>query len=434
MNASRRQRALGDATGIARTGAATIAVVFGGFGVWASTAPLGGAVVALGSVAVAANRQALQHPDGGSVREILAKPGDRVAQGQVLLRLDATAVRAEVDILARQQAEVFARETRLAAERDGSGTFEFTPALKAAVAGYDRSDLLAGQIALFEARRRVHDGEVSALRKKIAQVSEQVVGISAQETSVVEQIRLIDEELSGVRSLYKRGYSTKPRMLQLDRTRTELDGQRGKLAAQSAQLVEAASEAEIRIEQLRRDRLEKITAELEAARAELYAIEPKLAEARVRLERTDLRAPRGGEVVDLVAFTMGGVIAPGARVLDIVPSDSPLVIEARVKAADIENVAPRMAATVRFVTLRAPDVPVVGGVVTRVSADRAIDGQKTSGEYAVTVELERRASPRMRGLRVGMPVEVIVPTKSRTLLDYLIAPLSNSLARTMVED
>lgn len=425
MVGTRTGRCLGDARGAIAAGLVALALVFGGFGVWASTAPLAGAVVAPGIVATEANRQAVQHPDGGTVAEILVRPGEQVEQGQILIRLDATAIRAEIDMLTERQAALAVQAARLVAERDGADAIAYAGRA---------TELLAGQVAIFEARKRAHAGETSGLRQKVAQLREQIGGLAAQRASITEQKRLIADELAGVRELFNRGYTTKPRLLALERRMADLEGERGEIIAKTGQANEAIAETEIRIEQRSRDRMQEIATELQSVNAELAQINPRLAEARVRLGRTELRAPRPGEVVDLHAFTVGGVLKAGERVLDIVPSDTPLIVEARVQALDIENVATRMPARVRLVAYRAPEVPVVGGTVTRVSADRVVAGEKMTAGYAMTVELDGAARSDLKPLRVGMPVEVIVPTANRTLLDYLAAPLSNSFARAMRED
>lgn len=427
------RRPLGQATTALATGLATIALTFGAAGVWAATAALSGAVVAPGRVAVATNRQVIQHPHGGVVQRIFVRAGSRVAKGDELIRLDATAVTAEVDVLARRRADLKLQEARLAAERDGRKAFIVPDNLSAP------TDVLAAleadQRAIFEARRRAYEGEASAVRQSIAQVEARTGGLETRRTSVERQKALIDDELTGVRSLYERGLVTKTRAYELERAADGLAGQSGDFVAQISEARERMAELQIKIDQLARDRIEKAAAELQTVRAELGRVEPQLAEARDRTEKTVLRAPRSGEVVDLVAHTVGGVLKPGEQVLAIVPNDSALVIEADVAPADIENVAEGMAANVRLTSLRMPDVPVLAAAITRVSADRAqTDRAQTGRSYPVTVELAGPPADIERLLRVGMPVDLIVPTRQRTVLQYLLSPLSNGFSRMFRED
>lgn len=433
MPGSRRPRPLGHAAAASAVGFATLAAVFGAAGVWAGTASLSGAVLAPGRVAILAQRQVLQHPHGGVVREIHVRPGQRVEEGDLLIRLDTAAIGAEIAVHVRRRADLMLQETRLAADRDGRSAFA-TPA-DADLAVEGAAALRADQQAIFEARRNAYRGEASALQQTIAQSEARIEGLTTRRASIERQKVLILDELAGLRGLYEKGYVTKPRVLALERSADDLSGQSGDLAAQIAQARERIAEARIRIEQLDRDRVEKAAAELQAVRAERGKVEPQLAEARERLARTALRAPRSGEVVDLTAHTLGGVLKPGEQVLAIIPSDSPLVVEADVLPADIENVAAGMGASVRLTGLRLPDIPVVAGSVARVSADRAqVDRPQAARTYPITVQLDRPEAEIARALRVGMPAEVVVPTRRRTVLEYLLAPLSNGFARVFRED
>jgi len=429
------QRSGGEARGPIIAGIVVVLLFFGGLGSWAALAPLAGAIVADGVVKVEANRQAVQHLEGGLVKQILVEEGALVAEGDVLVRLDDTAARATVDMLAAQSDALRGLAARLVAERDGSARIGFPDDLVARQHEAQIAELLAGQLSLFDARRRAFDGQRLLQEQKIAQYKEQIAGYAAQRRSQETQMELVEEEARGTRELFAKGYAPKTKVLALDRTIASLDGQRGELVADIARSNQQIGEAELQILQLAKDRLSEVADQLRDAQTKLLEIAPRLVTARDTLVHTELRAPRAGYVVGLTAFTVGGVVAKGEHVLDVVPVESPLVVEGQVKPEDVEGLQTGARAEVRLTAYKQRTVPTVHGTVSRLSADRLTDQRTGAGYYQVQIALdadELAALPSVQ-LTPGMPAQIMVPTKGRTALDYLLAPLTAGFNRALRE-
>jgi HlyD family type I secretion membrane fusion protein len=428
-------RITGNARGPIWVGVAIVALFFGGLGSWAALAPLAGAIVAEGVVKVEANRQAVQHLDGGLVRQILVKEGELVKQDQVLLRLDETAAKANVDVLASQLDALRSLEARLLAERDGHDHITFPGELAARQYEPQTAGMLTGQINLFEARRRAFEGQRLLQQQKIAQMNEQIGGYDAQVRSQQRQMALIEEEAKGTRELWQKGYAPKTKVLALDRTTASLDGQRGELVANIARSKQQIGEAQLQILQLTKDRLSEVADQLRDAQTKLLDVEPRLRTARDVLDHLELKAPRAGFVVGLTAFTLGGVIAKGDHVLDIVPLESPLVVEGQVQPQDIEGLQPGLPAEVHLSAYKQRNVPKIRGTVTKVSADRLTDQRTNQPYYQIQVMLDADELAALPGVQLqpGMPAEITVPTKERTALDYLLAPLTAGFNKSLRE-
>jgi HlyD family type I secretion membrane fusion protein len=398
-------------------------------------APLAGAIVAEGVVKVEANRQAVQHLEGGLVKQILVKEGELVSQGQVLLRLDETTAKANADVLSAQLDALRALEARLIAERDGHDHIVFPDDLMAHQYEPQTASMLTGQINLFEARRRAFEGQRLLHEQKIAQMKEQIGGYESQVRSQQRQMALIAEEAKGTRELWQKGWAPKTKVLALDRTTASLDGQRGELVANIARSRQEIGEAQLQILQLTKDRLSEVADQLREAQSKMLDVEPRLRAAVDTLEHTELKAPRAGYVVGLTAFTVGGVIAKGDHVLDVVPIESPLIVEGQVKPEDIEGLQPGTRAEVQLTAYKQRSVPKVHGTVSNVSADRLSDPKKENSYYQIQVALDQdelKALPHVQ-LTPGMPAEIMVPTKERTALDYLLAPLTAGFNRALRE-
>lgn len=428
-------RVTADARGPIWAGAVVMLLFFGGLGTWAALAPLTGAVVAEGEVKVEANRQAVQHLDGGIVRQILVKDGQEVAKGQVLIRLDDTAAKANVDVLTGQFDALKVLEARLIAERDGRDRISFNDDIAARQYEPQVTALMTGQINLFEARRRAFEGQRLLQEQKIGQLKEQIAGYQAQVNSQQRQMALIGEEAKGTRELWQKGWAPKTKVLALDRTTASLEGQRGELVANISRSNQQIAEAELQILQLSKDRMSEVSEQLRDAQSKLMDIEPRLRAARDTLERAELKAPRAGYAVGLTAFTVGGVIAKGDHVLDIVPIGSPLVVTGHIKPEEIEGLRPGLRAEVHLTAYKQRVMPLLHGTVTRVSADRLTDQRSGNGYYEVEVEPDLQELAEAHGVKLqpGMPAEIMVPTRARTALDYLLAPLTSGFDRAMRE-
>jgi len=429
------RRVSDSARGTIVAGMLILALFFGGFGTWAALAPLDSAVIALGVVKVEGNRKTVKHLDGGIVKELWVKEGDRVKKGQLLIRLDDSDARAKVDIFSGQYDSLKALESRLLAERDGLDTIRFPDFLLDRGGDANVAEILTAQVNVFETRRASLTGQIAILRQRIAQLRTQITGFQAQKRSQDRQLELIREEHAGTRELYEKGWSPKTRVLALERKIASLEGRIGELIAERARAHQVIGEAKLQIAQLQKERLAEATTELRDVQTRLGEVEPRLGLAKEMLSRTELAAPEAGYVLGLTAFTVGGVIASGERVLDIVPADSALIIEARIQPSDIDDVYAGMSAVVQLTAYKRRVVPTVDGVLTWVSADRLTDDRSGEAYYVVYVEIDPESLAEVGEIRLypGMPAQVMIATGARTALDYLLGPLTSSFDRAFRE-
>jgi HlyD family secretion protein len=417
-----------------KLGFLVIALVFGGLGLWSVTFTLDGAVVATGVVQVEAARKKVQHLEGGIVKQVRVRDGDTVAEGDVLIRLDDTSTGANLRLVQGQSAELAIRRYRLLAERDGAAEFSLP---EAAAARSDRAfvDIVSGQRALFDARRSSRLLEVDLLRKQQVQLQAQIDGFRKQEESKVKQIQYFDDELDGLRTLFKQGLTPKGRLLALER---DAERGRGEMAALVASISGAETklqEIELAVHKINQTFHEKVTEELRTVEAELNTFSERLVSVEDQTQRAEIRAPRRGRVLNLAVHNTGSVIKPGETIMEIVPEDDTLVIGARVAPHDIDKVAARAPAIVRFSAFNQRTTPELTGEVQRVSADLVPDASG-QGSYQAIIEVPPREAERLQGLVLvpGMPAEVFIRTGARTPLGYLLKPLTDTFSRAWRED
>jgi HlyD family type I secretion membrane fusion protein len=410
-----------------------ILVFFGGFGAWAVTAPLHGAVVANGFVKVEGNRKSIQHLDGGIVKTLNVKEGDRVNSGDVLIVLDDTQAQAEYKVLSQQLLVLRATEERLKAELAGASNLTMPEDLKAASQEHpDVAGIWAGQVHQFESRLASLAGARSVIKEKIAQLEAQIVGGIAQEKAYRDQFDSVIKEKDSLTSLVERGLIAKPRYLQLERSGQGLEGQAAEIAANIAKFRQGIAEQIQQTAQLDNDRMTEVSKDLRDTQAKLLEVIPKLANAKAVLGRMDIRSPYSGEVVGLTVFSMGGVVMKGEKLMDVVPDRESLIVEARIAVDDIANVHPDMGADVHLVAYKQRITPVVRGKVIQVSADRLTEKNKDDNVYyAALVRLDQADLDELPHVRLypGMPATVMIQTVERTALDYLVGPLVQSFNR-----
>lgn len=418
-----------------RAGLAIAIAFFGIFLGWAAFARLDAAAYAPGVLEVSGQRQAVQHRDGGVVGAIYVHEGQRVTRGQVLVRLAAAEVLAQERALSAQMIRLLAQRARLEAEEMGTGHLA-TPPEFAALAPGDRDDAaLALRLQQQElvARRATLAAQRGALGQRAAQSSAQGQGYGTQVVSAQEQLRIIDEQLKALAPLAEKGFVSQTRLRELERMRAELVGQRGQYAASVAQTRGAARESEITAIEAERTFRERTAADMRDVEIRLGDVLPKLAAARDQLRRTEIRAPATGAVIALSVFTPGGVVAPGQKLMEIVPEQTPLRIQARIAPDDADDLVVGQRTLVRFPGLHERTLPDLEGRLTRLSAD-ALTDEKSGASYftgEVTVPRSQLALLRsVRGagfsLRAGMPVQVLVPLKKRTALSYAFEPLTGA--------
>jgi HlyD family secretion protein/epimerase transport system membrane fusion protein len=424
-----------DTRGPIRLGLILIVVFFGGFGTWAALAPLDSAATAPGFIAVDTSRKTVQHLEGGIIDEILVAEGDRVEAGQVLVRLDETRSRAAFDVLESQYLAELAAEARLRTEQKGGAEIDFGERVMAAASDPTVADIISGQRGMFETRRKALDAQIGILTQGKAQAEQEIEGNKAQQQAKKTQLALILEEHKAVKELYEKGYEKKPRVLALQRAAAVLKGEIALLESNVAATRQQIGESDFRILSLR-DVFEKdVATELRETQKRIAELEDRVKTQADVLRRIDIVAPQAGTVVGLRFHTAGGVVSPGAPLLDIVPSADRLVVEARVRPDDIDVVHEGLPAQVRLTAYMQRTTPYVEGTVTQVSADHIIDEQTGVAYFKVRVEIDATSLAELDDVDLypGMPVDVMIKTGERTALDYMLAPITGSMYRAFRE-
>jgi len=417
------------------TGVAVIALTFGGFFGWAATAELSSAVIASGTVMVDSNRKAIQHLEGGIVSEVLVRNGDAVRQGDLLLRLDKTQARASLAIVQIKLDQAVAAEARLLAERDGAEAIVVPDALADRIGRPHIREILHDQESLFAARRATLRGETDIYTQRIDQIGEQIAGYRAQQDSKARQMALINEELAAKKSLLEKGYAEKPKVLALEREAARLGGEKGELVAEIGAAKTKISEAKLQILQLEKDFREKVEQELRETRAQILDLRERVTAAAFVLEHLEVRAPEDAIVVGLQVYAAGQVVRPGQPVLELVPVHDQLIVEAKIRPVDIDNLFAGQEADVVFTAFPQRTTPRLLGSVVYVSADRFEDERSGEAFYLARVAVSDDEAARLgeRRLQPGMPADVMIKTGARTALDYLVQPLRDSILKAWRE-
>lgn len=421
----------------ARLGFGVVALVVGGLIVWSIAAPIDGAVVAGGQIVVESNRKAVQHLEGGVIAEILVREGETVEAGALLAKIDDTSPAGNVAMIDGQLTELYARRARLVAERDGRDGLapaEGAPDILASPAFRRKR---AGQEELFAARLATRATQISLLEERIVQQNERVAGLHAQIRSLGDQKGLIEDELAGVRELHAQGYAPLTRVRALEREAKRLGGERGALQAGVAEAASIIAEARLEIVRLADAGREEAIAELRDVEVSIAELEERRVTARDALTRTEIKAPQAGRVLNLTVHTVGGVIAPGAPLMEIVPEGDRLQVAARVAPQDVDKVHAGQEALLRFSALGARRTPEADGVVAHVAADSVVDETTGAAFYLVIVDIPD--DPALQEIIAGrlipgMPVEAFIRTGPRPAISYLLKPLTDSFARSMREE
>ena len=419
-----------------RTGIIIAFLFFVVFLGWAAFARLDAAAYAPGRLTVEGQRQSVQHRDGGVIGAIFVKEGQHVRQGQPLMELAAADVRAQARMYSAQYIGFQAQRARLMAEQLGAGHVEW-PAEFATLQGQEKEDAQEAiklQTTQFVSRASVLTAQTGVLREQAGQVQETARGYRSQLAASTEQARLIGEELDSLRDVADKGFVSKSRIRALERARADLQGQEGQYSASIARSGAEAGENRLKALEAEKAYRERAASELRDVEFSLNEIAPKYRAAKDQLARLAIRAPATGIVVGLSVFTVGGVIAPGQKLMDIVPDHAGLVIEARISPEDIDDLKVGQDAQIRFNSLHERDLPIMDGRITRLSADSFQD-EKTgqsfyTGEITVPskeLDIIRNRRGEDFNLKAGMPVQVLVPLRARTALQYALEPLTQSL-------
>jgi HlyD family secretion protein len=414
-------------------GSALAVLLLGGIGGWAASAKISGAVISNGTVLVAENVKAIQHPDGGIVRAINVKKGQVVGAGDVLLRLDDVQIRTEQAILSGQRAELIARQARLIAERDASGQIAFPADFAGSY--HDAVAMMQGEQKLFDSTSRNRRSQQEQLKLQIDQLNEEVAGLQFQAEALASEIALAQEERDRMGALSEKGLIETARINVADRELARMRGSQGELMASIARSSARISEVNLRILSIDDLAYTEAQRELRGVDANIAELDKRLAEVSERLARTLIRAPVGGTVNELSVTTLGGVIGPAERLLTIVPEDAELQIDFRVAINDIDQIMVGQDAKLRFSAFDQRTTPEIPAVVSRVSAAATTDPQTGQSYYLATAEVTGDLSLLGdRGLIPGMPVDVFVQTKEKVAIAYFVKPFTDQIERAFKEE
>lgn len=425
----------GDWRKFALIGYSLIFVTFGVIGGWSAIAKIDRAVVASGWVTVETNRKTLQHLEGGIVREILVKEGQHVISGQPLIRLEKTQAQANTDILYNQLMSGLAMEARLLAERDGKTEITWPAEFR----GYQRDPALVklvdDEVNQFIERHKNLEGQIDILEEKSKQLNTEIEGIQIEKEAAEKQVGFIDQELIALRRLNQRKLYPTNRLFEMERQHTQYVGMIGKAITSISKAKQATDEINVQISQLRQKFKEDVATNLLDVRQKLSDFRQKHIVAGDVLKRVDINSPRNGTVQNLKVYTLGQVIRSGEPMLDIVPDEDRLIIQAQFSPVDIDVVHQGQNAEVRFPAFHTKTIPVMMGQIETLSTDRMIDETTKQPYYLGSIFLNKTDIPeeyRSR-LRAGMPAEVIVSAGERTVMSYLTSPLVSALRKTFIE-
>jgi HlyD family secretion protein len=411
-------------------------IVFFGIGGWSVAAKVDSAVVTAGTFAVQSSAQAVQHLEGGVIGAILVKDGDLVQEGQVLVRLDAAKVTADASILERKLIDLTAQKARLEAENLDRTTITRTEspfssrqmdsALRAA---------FASEESLMNERRFTRLNQLSQQQERKVQVERQIDGFNERYKALKEELAQVTAELADQRMLDSKGLIRRPVLRQTEREVSRLKGEMGDMEAKVAGAHSQLTEIEFKIAELTRNARSEVLKQLQAVTAGLAETEEQLAAARDRLQRLDIRAPRTGLVHELAVHTIGGIVSPGQKLMSIIPNDEPLIVNAKIRPDEVEQVHVDQRASIRISAFKLPTPLELEGWVTNVSPDQVVSSQSGQAYFTVKIAIAPGERSKLEGkeLTPGLPAEVLILGDARRIITYLTQPLTDRLAVTFRE-
>lgn len=420
----------------ARVGRWMVIAGFGGFMLWAALAPLDKGVPLSGNVVVAGSRQAVQHPTGGVVEQLLVRDGDQVTAGQVLLRLDTTQAQAQYASLRVQWLTARAMQARLMAERDGAASVQFSPDLLKDAGERWLAAILETQRQLFSRRQQALDMEVGGLRENIAGAQASLDGLRGSLAAKQDQRGALQEQLQGLRELARDGYIPRNRLLENERLFAQVNGAISEDLGSVGRTRRQLQELTLRIGQRQQEFQRDVSQQLTEAQSSAADLDNRLRSAAFDLASAEVKAPASGTVVGSSVFTNGGVIARGQSLMEIVPRDVPLLVDARASVELVDRLKPGLPVELLFVAFNQSTTPRVEGEVTLVSADRLLDEHDGHPYYQVRVRVGEDGLRQLAGqdIRPGMPVEAFVRTGERSMLNYLFKPLTDRAHVALAEE
>ncbi|MGZ8289738.1 MAG: HlyD family type I secretion periplasmic adaptor subunit [Telluria sp.] len=427
-----------DAGAYSRLGWIIVLFGVGGFLLWAMLAPLDKGVPLAGTVTKESNRQAVQHLTGGTIQEILVKDGDVVKAGQVLVRMNPIQATSAANVMRAQYLTAKATEARLLAERDGAKQLTFPAELQATGTDPHATEVRSLQSQLFNSRQMSLQSELGAIDENIAGLKLQISSLQELRQNQKVQLDFLKEQLGGMRDLAKDGYIARNRLLDVERTYAQVNGSISENIGQIGRLQRQVAEMSLRRIQRTQDYQKEVRTQLAEIQREAEAMGSRLTAASYELANVDVKAPAAGVVVGLAVFTKGGVVPAGFRLMDIVPSGDPLVVEGHLAVTLVDKVHPGLPVDVMFSAFNTNTTPHIPGEVTQVSADRSVD-ERTGEPYykirvRVTPEGAKLIAKHKLDIQAGMPADLFVKTGERTMMNYLVKPIMDRARSTLSED
>ena len=427
-----------DARAIARMGWIIVLLGVGGFLLWAFTAPLDKGVPMSGYVTKESNRQAVQHQTGGTVRELLVRDGTVVKAGQVLLRMDSVVAKSQADITRGQYLTARATEARLLAERDGKSDVVFPEELTALKNEPRVAEVMALQRQLFSSRTTSLRNDSQAVDQNVAGLKAQIKGTQESRDSKKQQLNILKEQLDGMRELAKEGYIARNRLLDLERTYAQIGGavseDIGSIGRAQSQILELTLRRSQRIQ----DYQKEVRSNLSDVQKEAESLAARLTAQDYELANVEVKAPVAGTVVGLAVFTQGAVVAPGFKLMDIVPSADPLIVEGQLPVHLIDKVHVGLPVELIFSAFNSNRTPHIPGEVIHVAADRFVEERTGASFYRVRVKVSPEGAKMIAShklvIQSGMPAELFVKTGERSMMSYLLKPLADRAKSSLSEE
>ena len=419
----------------AAIGLGVIVFTFGVLGLWAALAPLNSAVVAPGMVVIESNRQVIQHLEGGIVRKVLVHEGDHVASGQMLFQLDPVQTNASVNITRNQLFSMLAKRDRLVAERDHAPSVRFSSEVMAASGDPMVAQAVTDEQRQFQERRATLQSQLAVLQTRIGELQTEIGGMETERRSMDQQRTYLSEEVSGLEELFKQDLVPKPRLLAVQRELAQVEGQIGRSRADKARTEKAIGETQLQMRQLQQQLYQDISKELAEVETQSGDLRQRFTVAQDQARRINVTAPMSGVAQNLRVFTEGAVVRPGDPLVEIAPDRGQMIIQAHISPNDVDSVHAGQRVQVRFPSFHSRSIPVISGEIRSVSQDRLVDEASHSAFFMAIVYVpDVKLPPELQGrLRAGLPAEVVVPTGSRSALQYIWQPLGNALTKTMRE-
>ena len=427
-----------DARSFSRIGWLIVLVGVGGFLLWGLFAPLDKGVPLSGTVAKESNRKAIQHQTGGIVKEILVKDGDVVKAGQVLVRMNNVIAKSSYDTSEAQYLTARASEARLVAERDGLKTIKFPAEIEQRKNEPRVMELMSLQSQLLMSRQMSLQNELGSVDENIAGLKEQIKSLEESRDSKKTQMGFLKEQLDGMRDLAKDGYVARNRLLDLERTYAQLSGAVSEDIGNIGRSRRQVLELQLRRSQRGQDYQKEVRTQLSEVEKEAQALSARMEGQRFELDNVEVKSPVNGTVTSLAVFTQGGVVQPGFKMLEVVPTDDPLIVEGQLATNLVDKVHPGLKTELIFAAFNTNKTPHIEGEVEEIAADRIVDERTGAPYYKVRVRVtpagQKKIAANHMNVRPGMPVELFVKTGERTMMNYLIKPVTDRAKSALSED